>query len=355
MTYLASGLILAPMEGLLDPGLRALVASVGGLERCVSPFIRITDRLLPARSFTRVVPELQHGGLTASGVPVWPQLLGSDAACLADNAARLADLGPAGIDLNFGCPARTVNRHRGGAVLLDEPELLQRIASAVRRAVPASVVVSAKMRLGSADKGLMLACAQALTEGGAGELTVHARTRVQGYRPPVDWEAIAHIRQSLPRAVRIVANGDVFSVQAARHCRAVTGCTDLMLGRGMVASPGLARAIAQDQPDAPLREWTLPWAQVWPLLEALWADVRARVARRHQGGRLKQWLTYLCGTYPEAQQVFEALRLVREPEAISAWLARHGRLMQLQTPPPERSSPPPGLLPGSNEPAFAGA
>lgn len=328
----SSGLILAPMEGLLDPGLRGLIAGVGGLERCVSPFVRITNQLLPARSFERVVPELRQGSRTASGVPVRPQLLGSDATCLADNAARLAGLGPAGIDLNFGCPAHTVNRHRGGAVLLDEPELLHRIVSEVRRAVPAHVLVSAKMRLGSADQSRMLDCAHALVDGGAGELTVHARTRIQGYRPPVDWEAIARIRQAV--AVPVVANGDIFSVQDARRCRSVTGCASLMLGRGMVSSPGLARAIALDRPDGPPQEWVLPWAQVWPLLEALWADVRARVARRHQGGRLKQWLNYLRSVYPEAQQAFEALRLVREPEAISAWLARQARLVQRRAAPP---------------------
>ncbi|HRL37068.1 MAG TPA: tRNA-dihydrouridine synthase, partial [Ottowia beijingensis] len=104
------------MEGLLDHGLRDILTRVGGVDRCVSEFIRITDQLLPSRSFVRVVPELKHGSRTPAGVPVRPQLLGSDPVCL-------AELAPAGIDLNFGCPAKTVNRHRGGAVLLDEPEL----------------------------------------------------------------------------------------------------------------------------------------------------------------------------------------------------------------------------------------
>jgi len=140
-------LVLAPMEGLLDHGLRDILTRVGGVDRCVSEFIRITDQLLPSRSFVRVVPELKHGSRTPAGVPVRPQLLGSDPVCLAENAARLAELAPAGIDLNFGCPAKTVNRHRGGAVLLDEPELIHAIVAAVRRAVPAPIAVSAKMRL----------------------------------------------------------------------------------------------------------------------------------------------------------------------------------------------------------------
>ena len=117
-------ILLAPMEGLLDFVLRDVLTRVGGIDSCVSEFIRITDQLLPERVFTRIVPELMNGGRTFSGVPVRAQLLGSDPNCLAENAARLAALGPAGIDLNFGCPANVVNRHGGGAALLDEPETI---------------------------------------------------------------------------------------------------------------------------------------------------------------------------------------------------------------------------------------
>jgi tRNA-dihydrouridine synthase C len=154
-------LLLAPMEGLVDFVLRDILTRVGGIDRCVSEFIRVSGTLLPERAFLRIVPELRNGGRTPAGVPVRAQLLGSDPGCLADNAARLAALGPAGIDLNFGCPAKTVNRHRGGAVLLDEPELVHAIVAAVRRAVPAPMPVSAKMRLGYNDSARMLDCAHA--------------------------------------------------------------------------------------------------------------------------------------------------------------------------------------------------
>ena len=136
---------LAPMEGLLDHGLRDTLTRVGGIDLCVSEFIRVTDTVLPHRAFKRVVPELNNGSRTPAGVPVRVQLLGSDPSCLAENAQSLAELAPAGIDLNFGCPAKTVNRHRGGAVLLQEPELVGRIVAAVRRAVPAHIPVSAKI------------------------------------------------------------------------------------------------------------------------------------------------------------------------------------------------------------------
>ena len=155
------------MEGLLDFMLRDVLKRVGGIDRCVSEFIRVTGTLLPERVFTRIVPELNTFGRTRAGVPVRAQLLGSDAVCLADNAARLAGLGPAGIDLNFGCPAKLVNRHGGGAALLDDPELVGRIVGEVRRAVPHGVPVSAKMRLGFNDSSRALECALAIVAGGA--------------------------------------------------------------------------------------------------------------------------------------------------------------------------------------------
>ena len=235
-------LLLAPMEGLLDATLRDVLTRTGGVDRCVSEFIRITNTLLPERAFTRVVPELLNGGRTLAGVPVRPQLLGSDPACLADNAARLAGLSPFGVDLNFGCPAKTVNASRGGAVLLDEPELVGQIVAAVRRAVPAHIPVSAKMRLGYNDDSRAEDCALAIEAAGASELVVHARTKAHGYRPPAYWDRIADLRQHV--RLPIVANGEIWTVGDALRCREVTGCDRLMIGRGMVTDPGLALAIA---------------------------------------------------------------------------------------------------------------
>lgn len=236
-------LLLAPMEGLLDFALRDVLTRIGGVERCVSEFIRVTDTLLPERVFLRMLPELLQGGKTAAGVPVRGQLLGSDPSCLAENAARLVQLGSPGVDLNFGCPSPVVNRHRGGAALLDEPEVLFRIVQAVRRAVPPWSPVSAKMRLGLCDDSRAEACALAIQTGGASELVVHARTKRDGYRPPAYWARIADLRQVV--TLPLVANGEIWSVADAQRCRAESGCHSLMLGRGMVANPGLAREIAR--------------------------------------------------------------------------------------------------------------
>ncbi|TCO77357.1 tRNA-U20a,U20b-dihydrouridine synthase [Plasticicumulans lactativorans] len=313
----AGRLVLAPMEGLADALLRDILSAVGGIDLCVTEFVRITDQLLPPAAWLRRVPELTQGGCTAAGVPVKVQLLGADPACLADNAARAAELGAPAIDLNFGCPAPTVNRHRGGAVLLAEPELLGRIAAAVRAAVPAAVPVSAKMRLGISDTAPALACAQALAGGGIDELTVHARTKADGYRPPAYWEWIARIREAV--AVNVVANGEIWSAADALRCRAETGCADLMLGRGLVTRPGLALAIRAAGAGRPAV--TLPWPALRPRVAAYFAGVCQRLAPRHAPGRLKLWLSYLRAGYPEAAELFARLRTETDCARLAAALA----------------------------------
>lgn len=312
-------ILLAPMEGLLDFALRDILTRVGGIDRCVSEFIRVTDTLLPERAFRRIVPELMHGGRTPAGVPVRAQLLGSDPACMADNAARLAGMGPAGIDINFGCPAKVVNRHGGGAALLKEPELMERVVAAVRRAVPADMPVSAKMRLGFDDDSRAIECAQAIVSGGAGELVVHARTKAHGYRPPAYWERIADIRAAVN--IPLVANGEIWTVADALRCREVSGCTDLMLGRGIVTDPGLALAIrfaVQGDADAPLPGW--PALQ--PLLHTFWGLIEANIEPRHRAGRLKQWLNFLRRRFPEAEEAYQAVRTITDSRVITAWLDR---------------------------------
>lgn len=317
-------ILLAPMEGLLDFVLRDILTRAGGIDRCVSEFIRITDQLLPERVFTRIVPELHHGGRTPSGVPVRPQLLGSDPACMADNAARLAGLGPHGIDLNFGCPAKVINRHGGGAILLDQPERLHAIVAAVRRAVPAGMPVSAKMRLGVNDDGRAVECAQALVAGGASELVVHARTKAQAYRPPAYWERIADIRSGVN--VPVVANGEIWTVDDARRCREASGCATLMLGRGAVADPGLALAI-RGQSDG-----YVGWHQLQPLLVAFWHIVCSHLETRARAGRLKQWLNFLRRRHPEAEAAYQALKTVNDTRVIDAWIRGLSNCNQARSP-----------------------
>ena len=305
-------ILLAPMEGVLDHDLRDVLTRVGGIDRCVSEFIRITDQLLPKRVFTRLMPELHHGSRTPAGTPVRAQLLGSDPTCLAENAARLAELAPEGIDLNFGCPAKIVNRHRGGAVLLDEPDLVHEIVAAVRRAVPAHIPVSAKMRLGHRDDARMLDNALAIEAAGASELVVHARTKLHGYKPPAYWDRIAHIRQTV--RLQVVANGEVWTVDDAARCLRESGCDALMLGRGLVSSPGLALT---------LRGIAAPsWEVLLPLVRRYGRLITPRVAPRHRGGRIKQWLNMLRRQHAGAQAAYDAVRELNDAADIDACLAQ---------------------------------
>ncbi|WP_418320259.1 tRNA dihydrouridine synthase [Piscinibacter sakaiensis] len=310
-------LLLAPMEGLLDFSLRDVLTRVGGVDCCVSEFIRVSGTLLPERVFTRIVPELLAGGKTPAGVPVRAQLLGSDPVCLADNAARLAGLRPAGIDLNFGCPAKIVNRHGGGAGLLDDPELIGRIVAAVRRAVPQPMPVTAKMRLGVRDGSRAVDCALALAGNGASEIVVHARTKLDGYRPPAYWEQIAAVREAV--TVPVIANGEIWTVADALRCRAESGCSSLMLGRGIVANPGLALEIIAASMGS-RQSQTLPWTAMQPLLRAYWQIIAGHVADRHRPGRIKQWLHLLRRHYPQAEQAYVEVRTINDPARIAAAL-----------------------------------
>ena len=233
-------LVLAPMEGLADDVLRGVLTRAGGYDWCVTEFVRVTDSVLPHRSYTRLSPELARGAHRGRH-PVRVQLLGNDPELLAANAAHLARLALHGIDLNFGCPTPLVNRHRGGAALLAEPELMQRTAGAVRAAVPAAIPVTAKMRLGIDDPAIALACAQALEAGGIDELTITARTRASTLQALARWEWVARVREAV--RLPLIANGEVWFVADWQSIRAVTGCTDVMLGRGAVADPLLVRRI----------------------------------------------------------------------------------------------------------------
>ena len=308
--------ILAPMEGLVDDVMRGVLTGCAPYDWCVSEFIRVTTSCLPERSFRRICPELDRGATTRSGTPLRVQLLGSDPALMAANAARAAALDPYGIDLNFGCPAPTVNRHRGGAALLDEPELLCAIAAAVRAAVPPRLPVTAKLRLGLRDTTRTIECVQALEAGGASELVLHARTKADGYRPPARWEWLAKAREAV--AIPVIANGEVWTAEDWQRCREISGCTDIMIGRGAVADPFLASRLRGEPAGG--------WPDLADPLLDFWSGVQAKVEPRHAPGRLKQWLMLLRRTWPEAEALFWQIRPLRHSAEITPVLkAAFGR------------------------------
>lgn len=236
-------LVLAPMEGIADAPMRAFLGEVGGFSYAVAPFVRVSVAPVPPKVFLREVPEIANNGRTASGLPVQVQILGGDPDLMARSAVNAVRMGASSVDLNFGCPAKTVNRHDGGAALLKAPKRIGEIVRAVRSAVPADVAVSAKIRLGWQDPNEVFDIARQAVEAGAAWLTVHARTRLQGYRPPAEWKYIGALRRQL--TVPIVANGDIWTVDDLLRCRDETGCDAFMLGRGALADPLLSLRCAQ--------------------------------------------------------------------------------------------------------------
>lgn len=300
-------LLLAPMEGVMDWRMRDLICGIGGFDLCVSEFVRVVNTLLPERSFLRLCPELTHGGVTTNGTPMRVQILGQDPQAMADNAARAVDMGSPGVDINFGCPAKLVNRHGGGASLLADPDRMHKIVAAVRQAVPHHQPVTTKMRLGCDDASAAVACATALAEGGAHWIVVHGRTRAQGYKPPVDWESIGRIRESV--GIRVIANGDINCVESYRKCLEISGCIDAMIGRGVLAIPNLANVILQGQP--PMR-----WRDTVKLLKQYTAYQQDRTGEKYLSGRLKQWMKHLCEHYPEARNAFGHVRTCKDASSI---------------------------------------
>src|SRR5205823_3500903 len=109
--------VLAPMEGVTDGPMRAMMSERGGFSFCVAEFLRISHDLLPIKTYFEHVPELAHGCKTPSGLPVQFQLLGGKPELMAASALRACQVGAQAIDLNFGCPAPIVNRNDGGATL----------------------------------------------------------------------------------------------------------------------------------------------------------------------------------------------------------------------------------------------
>ena len=301
------------MQGLTDAPMRAVQTEGGAFTFAVSEFLRISSCVPSVRVFHRHVPELSQGGRTPGGVPVQVQLLGGHPGRMAQAALRACEAGARAIDINFGCPAPTVNRHDGGAALLRHPKRLQEIVAAVRDALPPDVPVSAKLRLGWDDPDTIHENADRVAEGGADWITIHGRTRVQGYLPPAYWNPIGLVRERLP--IPVVANGDLWSMDDFRRCWEQTGCRHFMLGRGALADPRLSCQIAREMGLLPAAAAPEDTADVnWPShLQRLlyYTPCEGRAAEKHLTCRLKQWLkiAHLHGGFAGFERVKRAQSL----------------------------------------------
>ncbi|KPN73165.1 tRNA-dihydrouridine synthase [Neisseria sp. 74A18] len=306
-------LILAPMQGLVDDVMRDLLTRIGGFDECVSEFVRITHTVHSRQTWLKHVPEIAGNNRTPAGVPCTVQLLGSDADNMAVNALEAVRFGADKIDLNFGCPAPTVNKHKGGAVLLKEPELIHHIVRTLRQSLPDHIPLTGKMRLGFEDKTLALECAAAIAEGGACGLTVHARTKVEGYEPPAHWEWVRKIREAVQ--IPVTANGDVFALQDYLDIKQVSGCNSVMLGRGAVMRPDLARQIKQFERGESVTE--ADFAEIAGWINLFFDLCLAKEANnKYPVARLKQWLGMMKKVYPQAQELFERIRTLKEADEV---------------------------------------
>lgn len=241
IVYHKPAVVLAPMEGVTDAPMREFLTRTGFFDYCVSEFIRVSAHVIPAKVFLRHVPELRQNSSTSSGIPVQIQLLGGNPERLAESALQAVQAGACGIDLNFGCPAPTVNRHDGGATLLQFPERLEGIVRAVRDAVPKHLPVSAKLRLGFDNPDSIYENAKRAEQGGANWITIHGRTKTQGYMPPAYWKPIGKVKHAI--SIPVVANGEIFSLEDFKRCQEETGAIHFMIGRGALAKPQLPRQI----------------------------------------------------------------------------------------------------------------
>lgn len=322
------------MEGVIDVITRDLLTARGGFDWVVTEFVRVTDTRLPPRVFHRLCPELAAGAATPSGTPVHLQLLGSNPEKLGDNARHAAELGAPCIDMNFGCPAKTVNRHDGGASLLQTPRRVEAAVAGVHRALEGSgIPVTAKLRLGFEDKRLAVDCARAAEAGGAASLVVHARTRREGYRPPAHWRWVRRIRQRV--GIDTVVNGDIWTLEEYQRARAISGCRHVMLGRAALADPLLAARIHHWQATGEVLPATR-WQDRCAILEEYARRAGRAVPDKVVVSLLKQWLNIMRQHDREAGERFVELRRIRE---LTPFLTALGAPLVAQaedTPPPRQ-------------------
>lgn len=239
-----TALVLAPMEGVMDAPMRALIADLGGFDYGVSEFVRVGQGVVTAQQILHEIPDLNGPVFKSAGTARFPlqlQLLGDSPELMAGSAVEGCIAGARAIDINFGCPAPTILRRSGGASLLRTPCAITEIVQAVRKALPPIIPVSAKVRLGWEDPGEVDVIARAVEDGGANWITIHARTKQEGYRPGVHWDAVARVKSRL--SIPVIANGDLFTPEDVARCADETGCNHFMIGRGILKNPFLAHDI----------------------------------------------------------------------------------------------------------------
>jgi tRNA-dihydrouridine synthase C len=310
--------VLAPMEGVTDAPMRCFMGQYGAFNHAVTEFIRISNSVPHIKTLKKLVPEYglapNPGPSVCDGSnylhPVQIQFLGGNEERLAAAANNAVAAGASSIDLNFGCPAPTVNKNDGGATLLQHPMRIESIVSAVRRSIPANVHLSAKIRLGWADPKEVRTIATKAAEGGISWLTIHARTKRDGYRPPAHWHYISDVVRDL-YPLPVIANGDIWTEADMLHCQEITKCEHFMLGRSALADPFLSHRLAKllglkhftNTDHLPVatahsaefsREIAICFTNYCKILSHFGYSQKAQLTR------LKQWATMIYNRWPQS-------------------------------------------------------
>ncbi len=246
---LPSKALLAPMAGVSDRAYRELCMQMGA-GYCVSEMVSSK-----ALSFgSKKSEELMD--ISAQERPCGIQIFGDDPSCMAEAALSAMKNHPDIIDINMGCPAPKISGNGSGSALMKQPERCGAITEAVVRAV--DVPVTVKIRKGW-DDGMVNAVevAKICEQAGAAAITVHGRTRQQYYKPPVDYEIIRKVKQSV--RIPVIANGDIDSAKKARQVLDFTGADFVMIGRASMGNPWIFSQINSflRNPCEPLYEPTL--------------------------------------------------------------------------------------------------
>lgn len=220
-------LIVAPMEGVGDRCFRKAMREIGGFDEAVTEFIRV-----PSNAHVKSLAVVYEAN-EISPFPLAAQIMGSDPHLMAEMAHELQMRGAPRLDLNCGCPSNTVTGRGAGSSLLKDPDFLYQVAKSVASSV--SIPFTVKMRSGYADISLFKENLLAAQESGACFITLHPRTKVDGYTPPARWDLIAEAKSLLK--IPLVGNGDILNVEDALNMLKQTSCDALMIGRGSVINP----------------------------------------------------------------------------------------------------------------------
>ena len=234
---LPNSLFVAPMAGVTDRPFRQLCKRLGA-GYAVSEMVTSRRELWSSLKTSR---RANHEGEVA---PIAVQIAGTDAAMMAEAAAYNIDRGAQIIDINMGCPAKKVcNKWAGSALMQDEPLAMAIIEAVVAACAPRGVPVTLKMRTGwCAAERNAVRVARAAEAAGAAMVTVHGRTREQGYKGEAEYDTVAAVKAAL--RIPVVANGDIDSPHKARDVLARTAADAVMVGRAAQGRPWIFREIA---------------------------------------------------------------------------------------------------------------